>query len=113
MSDNRLNILNDRVNFELCKISTWLKINKLSLNVKKTNFMLFTCKKSHSFKQPFNVITDGMKVQQVTETKFLGVIITENLSWDSRIKAIRNKVSKAIGIICKTRKNKKYAMYNT
>ena len=45
-----------------------------------------------------------MKVQQVTETKLRGVIITENLSWDSHIKAIRNKVSKAIGIIYKIRK---------
>ena len=41
-----------------------------------------------------------MKVQQVTETKFLGVIITENLSRYSHIKTIRNKISKAIDIIC-------------
>ena len=46
MSNNRLDILNKRVNYELCKISTWFKINKLSLNVKKTNFMLFTYKVS-------------------------------------------------------------------
>ena len=48
----------------------------------------------------FRCKIDGMKVQQVTETKFLGVIITENVSWDSRIKAVRNKVancSKTIG----------------
>ena len=45
MSDNRLDILNDGVNFELCKISTWFIIHELSLNAKKTNFMLFTCKK--------------------------------------------------------------------
>ena len=45
MSDNRLDSLNYKVNFELCKISTCFKINKLSLNVKKTNFMLFTFKK--------------------------------------------------------------------
>ena len=44
--------------------------------MKETNFMLFTCKKSRSLKQPFDVNIDGMKVQQVTETKFLGVIIT-------------------------------------
>ena len=42
-----------------------------------------------------------MKVKQVTETKFLGVIITENVSWDSRFKAVGNKVDKAIGIISK------------
>ena len=41
--------------------------------------MLFTRNKTHSFKQTFDVKIDGMKGQQVTETKFLGVIITENL----------------------------------
>ena len=64
--------------------------------------MLFTCEKSHILKQSFNVNIDGMKVQQVTKSKFLGVIITENLSWDSHIKTIRNKVSKAIGTILKS-----------
>ena len=63
MSDNKLDILNDKVNFEPCKISTWFKINKLSLNVNKTNIMLFTCKKSNSLKQPFNVKIDEMIVQ--------------------------------------------------
>ena len=46
-----------------------------------------------------------MKVQQVTEAKFVGVIITENLSWDSPFKTIRYRVSKAIGNICNVRKN--------
>ena len=73
--------------------------------MKETNFMLFTCKKFLSLKQTFDVKMDEMKVQQVTETKFLGVIITESASWDSHIKTTRNKVSKAIGIICKNRKN--------
>ena len=35
MSDNRLDIVNDKVNVELCMISTWFKINKISLNIKK------------------------------------------------------------------------------
>ena len=47
MSDNRLDIINDSANFELCKISTWFKINKLLLNVKKTNFMLFKSEASY------------------------------------------------------------------
>ena len=101
MSDKSLSVLNCRVNSELCKISKWFRNNKLSLNVKKTNFMLFTSAKSRTLHEPFTIKIDGRNVEQVTETKFLGVIITENLTWDKHIKTIRNKVSKAIGVICK------------
>ena len=30
-----------KINEELSKISMWLKLNKLSLNIKKTHYMLF------------------------------------------------------------------------
>ena len=36
-----LEILINQINCELIKVSQWLKINKLSLNVKKTNFITF------------------------------------------------------------------------
>ena len=32
------------INSELAQISTWLKVNKLSLNIKKTHYMVFTRK---------------------------------------------------------------------
>ena len=34
-------MLIDKMNEELVKINTWLQLNKLSLNLTKTNFMLF------------------------------------------------------------------------
>ena len=67
--------------------------------------MIFTNDKFKKLSQPFKVNIDGINVQQVTEDKFLGIIVTENLSWDSHIKPIKNKVSKSIGIIRKIRKN--------
>ena len=35
------NTVSDNINEELAKIDEWLKLNKLSLNVKKSKFMLF------------------------------------------------------------------------
>ena len=32
---------NENINKELCKVSEWLKVNKLSLNIGKTKFMIF------------------------------------------------------------------------
>ena len=36
-----LDTLIDKMNEELAKINTWLQLNKISLNLTKTNFMLF------------------------------------------------------------------------
>ena len=64
--------------------------------------MIFTNDKFKNLSQPFKVNIDGINAEPVTEAKFLGIIVTENLSWD--IKTIKNKVSKSIGIIRKIRK---------
>ena len=39
--DSDIRLESNNVNKELNKISNWLKANKLSLNVKKTKFMIF------------------------------------------------------------------------
>ena len=41
MSHKNLDTLIDKMNEELIKINTWLQLNKLSLDITKTNFMLF------------------------------------------------------------------------
>ena len=68
------------VNNELAKIIIWLKVNKLSLNLTKTNFMIF-----HPRQKKVNVnvplTLENTMIKQVTETKCLGVLIDQHLSW--------------------------------
>ena len=45
---HNLTQLNEAINNDLKKLDTWLKGNKLSLNVAKTHAMLVTTKKKHS-----------------------------------------------------------------
>ena len=72
------------VNNELAKIIIWLKVNKLSLNLTKTNFMIF-----HPRQKKVNVnvplTLENTVIKQVTETKFLGVLIDQHLSWKPHI----------------------------
>ena len=42
-------------------------------------------------------------IQQVGNTKFLGVIIDNNLNWSNHISYINSKIAKGIGIICRAR----------
>ena len=43
-------------------------------------------------------------IQQVDDTKFLGVIIDDNLNWSNHISYINSKIAKGIDIICRARK---------
>ena len=57
------------MNSELSKLSEWLKVNKLSLNVAKTNYILFRPKQK-SITVSYTITLDNIAVQQVEVTKF-------------------------------------------
>ena len=98
----KLDILVNEINVELNKICTWVRVNKLSLNIEKTNFMLFTPK---GFSRNMDCISiDGHKIEEVKQTKFLGVILDNKLNWHAHCEYICGKISKGIGIIIKVRK---------
>ena len=90
------------VNKDLSAIAEWLKANKLSLNVKKTHYMIFHGKRKPNFHLTLRI--DGESINEVDKTKFLGVIIDNKLTWKSHITHICGKVARGIGIIIKARK---------
>ena len=91
--------LESLINEELIKINDWLKINKLSLNVVKSKFMIFQKKKKNI--QILNVKIDNVNIDQVKEFNFLGLIIDTNLNWKKHAEKISNACSKKIGILNK------------
>ena len=44
-----------------------------------------------------------MRLERTKVTKFLGVLVDENLSWENHIELINTKISKSIGILYKSR----------
>ena len=72
-SCDKLDKLITTVNRELMNLATWFRANKLSLNVDKTNFMIFGHKKIPQGCPPFSI--DGSIIKGVDSTKFLGVLI--------------------------------------
>ena len=65
----------------------WLAANKLSLNVGKTNFMIFKSKnKNVQHKITVNIADQNRK--QVDHKKFFGVCLDEKLCWKFRINHI-------------------------
>ena len=51
-----------------------------------------------------NLCINKVPIQQVDNTKFLGVIIDDNLNWSNHISYINSKIAKGICIICRARK---------
>ena len=80
-SHKDVNHLVSIVNNELAKIIIWLKVNKLSLNLTKTNFMIFMIHpRQKKVNANFPLSLENTVIKQVTETKFLGVLIDQHLS---------------------------------
>ena len=102
VSHKDLMTLENRCNEEMIKISEWVNSNKLSLNVKKTQYMLFKGRKHIGIEH--GICVNRVKITKTDQAKFLGVIITEDLSWKSHINYISKKISKSIGIIYKLSK---------
>ena len=89
------------VNNELAKIIIWLRVNKLSLNLTKTNFMIFHPRqKKVSVNVPLTL--ENTVIKQVTDTKFLGILIDQHLSWNPHNDFASKKILKNFGNYCKS-----------
>ena len=86
------------MNHELNLLSEWLKSNILSLNINKTNFMVFRPRLNRSDPQ-LCISINGVSITDVQSTKFLGVLLDNRLTWKQHIHYTSQKVAKCIGII--------------
>ncbi len=87
------------INNELGYISNWLKTNELSLNVKKTKYMIF-----HTAPKKLNKLhltINNTIIERVTQFDFLGLTLNENFTWKDHINKISNKISQSLGILNK------------
>ena len=91
------------LNTEVKKVSEWVNSNKLSLNISKTNYMVFK-RKNYRVHVPDDIIINNNIISRVYTIKFLGVILDSHLTWEKHINYIRNKISKSIGIINKVKR---------
>ena len=92
----------NRMNADLKQIEEWLYCNKLSLNVMKTHYMIFTPR--NKVVDDVNLCISNTRIHRVYVTKFLGVQIDSKLSWKDHIDYICKKLSKCVAILAKARR---------
>ena len=87
---------NCMINQELFKINEWLEINKLSLNIAKTKYMLFQHNKKVNTLTPKIINTI---IEKVEEFNFLGLTLDTHVNWKKHTEKVSNKCSRIIGIL--------------
>ena len=72
------------INSELNKIDDWFAVNKLSLNVQKTKFMiLHYCQRILTENDIPHLMINNTLIEHVTEFNFLGLTVNEFMNWNS------------------------------
>jgi hypothetical protein len=102
-SHNDLSYLCTVVNNELVRLSDWFAANRLSLNIKKTNYILFGRKYLYTDTSKLVISIDGVVLDRVEKTKFLGIIIDARLSWSDHISAVCSKVARGVSALSRVR----------
>ena len=89
------------LNNELHKVSTWLDANKLSINSKKTHFMVFhRCRIKTS---DVNVVMQQNTIDRRNSTNILELIIDDKLKWHDHIQHVKHKIARSVGMLYKIR----------
>ena len=100
---NSLHELEQTVNKELDKLYLWLNVNRLSLNIDKTNFLIFH-PYNKQVKQQVTIKINKKAINNEKETiQYLGVLVDSSLSWKYHISRLTKKISRYIGIMYKLR----------
>ena len=93
--------LEDIVNRELSCLAESFRINKLSINTKKSCYIIFSSLNKRKDNFNIKLKIDGCSISQIASTNFLGIYIDQFLTWNEHIKIIANKLTKNIGIVRK------------
>ena len=101
-SDSNIKTLESTLNHELIKVSQWLIANKLSLNIKKSNVLLFRTK-TDTNKAKICITLNGQEIEEKASAKYLGMILDNKLTFEKHIQHVRSKLIKGNVILAKVR----------
>ena len=88
------------MNKDLRSLSKWLNANKISLNITKTEVLIFK-RKGRIFDTDLKLKLCGKKLFTSESVKYLGVILDECLQWKFHINQLCLKLNKANAMLCK------------
>ena len=85
------------INTTILQLNSWFKSNLLLLNLEKTYFLQFLTKNTNA--TDLHISYKNRRISSIHSTKFLGLVIDNNLSWHCRIDQMIPKLNKASYVI--------------
>ena len=79
------------LNNEITNLSSWLNLNKLTLNLKKTEAIFFGDARRVKECDDLEINLDGATIENKGFVKYLGVYIDQKLNWKKHISIVRGK----------------------
>ena len=102
MPHKSLKELESTVNNELQEVFSWLCANKLSLNIEKSNYVIFRPPQK-LVNYSINLMINNQTLTYEDSIKYLGIMIDSHLNWKSQVNYISKKIKRNIGILSKLR----------
>ena len=87
-----------RVNRGLGELSRWFRCNRLTLNLKKTEYVYFG-RPGGREPPPGGLEIGGEQIRRVEGARFLGVWVDGGLRWADHIGKVRTKVGQLVGVL--------------
>ena len=97
--DKNTKTIQQVLNTELKKIVDWLNTNRLSLNVSKTIFVMFS--PQNKLKSNVTILLNKKVIEEKEYVKYLGVLMDSSLSFRHHISSLNKEISRAIGVMHK------------
>lgn len=91
-----------KLNTDLINIVKWFNKNKLNINAKKSNFVVFSSPNRIIPRNP-SVFVSDTQIHSTSSTMFLGVKLDEHLKFNSHVLELTRKAAYAIRIFLKVR----------
>ena len=116
ISDKDPNNLIRKANDELENISQYMTANQLIINKSKTSYLMLKPKGSKKFTLTEKLKIGNTEIKQVSDARYLGVILDENLNFKRQYEAVKNKLENTVKALICTRNilncRAKFQLYN-
>ena len=96
LSAKNNNLLFQKGNKELENIDNWVIANKLSLNVKKTKYILFSFRTTKALSKESVLTIRKNQIERVTSVRLLDVIFNERLTWKDHMAMLISKLKSSL-----------------
>ena len=78
----------------MMNMSEWMRINKLSINPQKTEYMISGHpRRTNKTSSHEPLMLNGAEIKRAKETKSLGILADEGLNWKEQYSKVKGKVS--------------------